>query len=107
MINPITTDTFAALFNCMPVDRASDSMMTQPKAIHFSWLGPEALLSFLLSPLGLNRRYSFASYFKGVVWQSGDLQLSCNTLYLLSPRLCFFIAFKIHLFVYRNHLLKS
>ena len=27
VINPITVDNFAALFNCMPVDRASDSMM--------------------------------------------------------------------------------
>ena len=27
MINPITVDYFAALFNCTPVDRASDSMM--------------------------------------------------------------------------------
>ena len=26
-INPITVDGFAALFNCTPVDRASDSMM--------------------------------------------------------------------------------
>ena len=34
VINPITVDGFAALFNCTPVDRASDS-------IHFSWLGPE------------------------------------------------------------------
>ena len=25
--NPITVDNFAALFNCTPVDRASDSMM--------------------------------------------------------------------------------
>ena len=25
--NPITVDTFAALFNCTPVDRAPDSMM--------------------------------------------------------------------------------
>ena len=29
-------DGYAALFNCTPVDRASDSMMTRPKAIHFS-----------------------------------------------------------------------
>ena len=28
VINPITVDSFAALFNCTPVDRASDSMMT-------------------------------------------------------------------------------
>ena len=28
VINPITVDNFAALFNCTPVYRASDSMMT-------------------------------------------------------------------------------
>ena len=33
VINPITVDGYAALFNCTPVDR--------PKAIQFSWLGPE------------------------------------------------------------------
>ena len=27
LINPITVDSYAALFNCTPVDRASDSMM--------------------------------------------------------------------------------
>ena len=27
VITPITVDNFAALFNCMQVDRASDSMM--------------------------------------------------------------------------------
>ena len=42
-INPITVDGYAALFTCTPVDRASDSMMARPKAIHFSWLGPELL----------------------------------------------------------------
>ena len=35
VINPIMVDdTFAALFNCTPVDQASDSIMAQP--IHFS-----------------------------------------------------------------------
>ena len=29
----LTVDNFAALFNCTPVDRASDFMMTRPKAI--------------------------------------------------------------------------
>ena len=28
VINPITVDNFAARFNCTPVDRESDSMMT-------------------------------------------------------------------------------
>ena len=41
VINPITVDGYATLFNCMPQDRASDSMMARPKVIHFSWLGPE------------------------------------------------------------------
>ena len=27
VVNPITVDNFAALFNCTPEDRASDSMM--------------------------------------------------------------------------------
>ena len=52
VINPITVDNFAALFNCSPVDRASESML-DPKAIHFSWLGPE-LFRLLLGPAGLN-----------------------------------------------------
>ena len=41
VINPITVDGYATLFNYTPVDRASDSMMARPKAIRFSWLGPE------------------------------------------------------------------
>ena len=43
VINPITVVGYAALLNCTPVDRASDSssIMPRPKAIHFSWLGPE------------------------------------------------------------------
>ena len=41
VINPITVDGYATLFNCTPMDRASDSIMARPKAIHFSWLGPE------------------------------------------------------------------
>ena len=41
VINPIKVYGYAALFNCMPVDRASDSMMARPKAIHLSWLGLE------------------------------------------------------------------
>ena len=42
----------------------------------------------------------------GVVWQSSD-QLSRNTLFLLSPCLCFFIVFKCDLFVYRDDSLTS
>ena len=56
VINPIKVDDYAALFNCTPVDRASDSMMARPKAIHFSWwdqsfrllLGPPGSTDYLL-----------------------------------------------------------
>ena len=63
VINPIAFDSFAALFNCTPVDRASDYMMARPKAFHFSWLGPE-LFRLLLGPPGLNWLPSFASGFQ-------------------------------------------
>ena len=53
VINPITIDNFAALLNCTPVDRASDSMMARPKAIHFSWLGTW-LFRLMLGPPRLN-----------------------------------------------------
>ena len=53
VINPITVNNSAALFNCTPVDRESDPMMARPKANHLSWLGPE-LFRLLLGPPGLN-----------------------------------------------------
>ena len=43
----------------------------------------------------------------GVIWQTRDVQLSRNTLYLLSPRLCFIIVLKRDLFVFRDDSLKS
>ena len=35
VINPITVDCYAALFNCTPVDRASDSMMAPTLSYSF------------------------------------------------------------------------
>ena len=43
----------------------------------------------------------------GVVWQIRDLYLSHNTLYLLSPRFCFFIVLKHDLFVNSDDLLTN
>ena len=40
--------------------------------------------------------------FSGVVWQTGDLRPWCNTLYLLSPRLCFFVVIPLDLSVDRE-----
>ena len=100
MINPIPVDNFAVLFNCMPVDRTSDSMMARP--IHFSWLVPE-----LLVHRGSTDDLLLLQISSGVVWQTRDLHLSCNTLYLLSPRICFFIVLNRDLFVYRDDSLTS
>ena len=85
VINPIMVDGYAALFNCTPVNRASDSMMARPKAIQFSWSGPE--LSSVAWSTGAQLMI-FLLY----IWQTRDLHLSHSTLYLLSPRLCFFIV---------------
>ena len=51
--NPITVYNFFALFNCTPVNRASDSMMARLKAIRFSWFGSELFL-LLLGSSGLD-----------------------------------------------------
>ena len=43
VVNPITVNNFADLFNCTPVGRASDLMMAPAYSFKFSWLGPDAL----------------------------------------------------------------
>ena len=43
----------------------------------------------------------------GVVRQTKDLHLSCSTLNLFSPRLCFFIVINLDLFVDREDSLTS
>ena len=52
-INPIMVDSFAALFNCMPVDRALDSMMA-PDIKLFILVGWDRSFRLLLGPPGLN-----------------------------------------------------
>ena len=101
VFKPITVDNFAALFSCTPVDQASGSMMARPKAINFSWLGPE-LFCLLLVHRGSSDGLHFLQISSYVVWQTRDLHLSHNTLYLLSPCLCFFIVLKCELSVYRD-----
>ena len=81
------SDNFAAPFNCMPVDRSSFVCCLVHRG------STDDLLLLQIS--------------SGVVWQNRDLQLSRNTLYLLSPRLCFFIVLKRDLFVYIDDLLTS
>ena len=100
MINPITLDNFAALFNCRPVDRTSESMMAKTLSHSFQLIGTKTLSSVVGPPDDL-LLLQISSY---VVWQTRDLHLSRNRLYLLSPRLCFFIFFKRDLSVHRDDL---
>ena len=96
VINPITVDNFAALFNCTPVDRASDLKL-------FILVGWDRC-SFVccLAHRGSTDDLLLLQISSCFVWKTRDLHLSRNTLYLLSPRLCFFIVLKRDLFVYRD-----
>ena len=68
----------------------TDSIMARHKAI-ISLLGPE-LFRLLIAHQGLSDDFILLHISIGVVKQSRDLQLSRNALYLLNPRLCFFIV---------------
>ena len=78
----------------------------QSFAIHFSWLGPE-LFRLLLVHRGSTDDLHLLQISSCVVWQTRDLHLSRNTLYLVSSRLCFFIVLKRDLIVYRDDSLTS
>ena len=73
VINPITVDGYAALFNCTPVDRASDSMMARPKAIHLSWLGPE--LSSVAWSAGARLIIFFCFRFSVVLFDTQEISI--------------------------------
>ena len=93
VINPFTVDNFAALLNCTPVDRASD--YDGPDIKLFILVGWDR--SFFICCLvhrGSTDDLLLLQISSCVVWQTRDLHLSRTTLYLLSPRLCFFIVLK-------------
>ena len=100
MFNPITVDNFAALFYCMPMDRASDSMMKDLKIfilIGWDWNSFDYCLV-----------YRFPVVLFGSPGISNCHTTRCNnSLYFLSIRLCFFILLNHDSFVYRDHSLTS
>ena len=51
VVNPITVNNFADLFNCTPVGRVSDLMMVPAKSFQLSWLGPND--QSLVGPTGV------------------------------------------------------
>ena len=85
VINPITVDNFGALFDCTPVDRASDSMMA-PHLRHFI-LGGWDRSSFVCCLVNRSSTDDLLllQTSSGIVWQSRDIHLSRNTLYMLRP----------------------
>ena len=72
MGNPIMLDNFAAINNCTPVDRASDSMMARTKHYSYKLIGT-GTLSSVVGPPGDLLLLHISSY---VVWQTRDLHLS-------------------------------
>ena len=104
--NPITVNFFAALLNCTPVDRVSDSFMAPTLSYSFKLVGTGACV-YCLVHRGSTDDLLLLQISSGVVWQTRDLHLSHSMLYLLSPRLGFFIVLTRDLFVYRDDSLTS
>ena len=59
VVNPITVNNFAALFNCTPAGRASDLMMAPAWNFQWSWLGLDDLS--LVEPTGVQLLDFFCS----------------------------------------------
>ena len=95
VINPITVDNFAVLYD------GSDLKLFI--LVGWDWSSFVCCLVHRCSTDGL-RLLQISSC---VVWQTRDLHLPRNTWCLLSPRLCFFILLKCDLFVYRDDPLTS
>ena len=103
-INPITVENFAALFNCTRwIGRQTQSWL---KIFILVGFGRSSYVCCLVHR-GSTDDFLLIQISSGVVWQTRDLHLSRNKLYLLSPRLCFFIVLKGDLFVYLGDSLTS
>ena len=62
VVNPVTVDNFADLFNFTPVGRASDLMMAPEQSLPLSWLRPDDLS--LVEHTGFNCWTSVAPAFQ-------------------------------------------
>ena len=102
-----TTDSMMAPSDSMMAP--SDSMMAPSDSMKLFILVGWDWSSFVccLVHRGLTNYFLLLRISNGVVWQTRDLHLSCNALYLLSPGLCFFIVLKRDLFVYLDDSLTS
>ena len=101
VISPIAVDSFAASFNCTMVDQTSDYDDRNLKFFIFVGWDRSSIVCCLIHRGSTDDLLLF-QISSGVVWQTRDLHLSRKTLYLLCPRLCFFVVLKRDLFVYRD-----
>ena len=109
VFNSIMVDNNASFFNCTPVGRTSDSMMTTTYsciAIYFSWLRPE-LLVCCFAHRGSTGVLLFLHMFSDVVWHS-VISIAGQLIVSLSPRFWFIMVFIIiYLFLPLIHWLVS
>ena len=101
VINPITVDNIAAFFNCTGAGGSGVKLYGGPDLKLFTLVGWDRS-SFVCCFVhrGSTDDLLLIQIYSCVVWQTRGLHLSRNTLYLSSPRLCFFIVFKRDLCVY-------
>ena len=92
---------FASLFNCTPVDRASDSLMdpTESKLSYFSWLGTDLVLSGAWS-FGVQLAVFFCSGISVVLFDTLGISRCHSMLFLWSPNLSLIIGLICNLFVF-------
>ena len=97
VFNPITVDNYDSFFNCTPVGRASDAMMSPTKL--FLLVGPGASI-LLLDPPGFNWCFFLVLQIIGdVVWYPG-ISITGHLIESVSPRFSFImVVLIIYLFV--------
>ena len=87
VINSVTVDSVASLFNCKPVGRASDSMMGPPLSllIFFTWLGLDLVL-FVAWSFGVQMVVFFCSGISVVLFHTLGFS-RCHNTFLSSSHL--------------------
>ena len=106
VINPITVDSFAPLF-LLHAGESGVRLYDYPDLKLFMLIGWDRS-SFVCCFVHLGSTDDLLLQISsGGFWQSRDIKLSCNMLYLLGVRLCFFDVLNSDLFIYCDDSLTS
>ena len=81
VVNPVTVNNFASLFNCTSVGRASISVMVPHKANYFSWLRLDLVFSVAWS-FGDQVVVFFCSGISFVLFDTPGISTCDNMLFL-------------------------